>query len=81
MKVLVTAGGTVEPLDGVRRLSNTSTGATGLALAREFAARGDEVVLLHAEGVNAGNLPVEQESYLTFDDLAAALRFVPGLLL
>ena len=78
MKVLITAGGTAEPLDGVRRLSNTSTGATGLALAREFAARGDEVILLHAESVDAGSLAMEQERYLSFDDLAAALERLLG---
>jgi phosphopantothenoylcysteine synthetase/decarboxylase len=78
VKVLITAGGTAEPLDGVRRLTNTSTGATGLALAREFAARGDEVVLLHAESVDAGGLAMEKEHYLTFDDLAAALERLLG---
>jgi phosphopantothenoylcysteine decarboxylase/phosphopantothenate--cysteine ligase len=74
VRVLITAGGTEEPLDGVRRLTNTSTGATGLALANAFADGGAEVVLLHAERVPVDNLPVETLSFLTFDDLAGALE-------
>lgn len=74
MKVLITAGGTEEALDGVRRLSNTSTGATGLALARFFAEHGAEVVLLHAARVDVRGLPFETESWVTFDDLASALE-------
>ena len=36
MRILVTAGGTEEPVDGVRRLTNLSTGTTGGVLARHF---------------------------------------------
>jgi len=38
MRVLITAGGTREPIDRVRAITNTSTGATGTALAAELAA-------------------------------------------
>ena len=74
MRVLFTAGGTEEALDGVRRLANTSTGATGLTLARAFAANGAEVVLLHAAGVDVSGVPAETESFRTFDDLATLLE-------
>jgi phosphopantothenoylcysteine decarboxylase / phosphopantothenate---cysteine ligase len=46
--VLVTAGGTREPLDPVRFLGNRSSGKQGYALARTAAARGAEVVLITA---------------------------------
>jgi phosphopantothenoylcysteine decarboxylase / phosphopantothenate---cysteine ligase len=49
-RVLVTAGGTREPLDGVRYLGNRSSGRMGAALAAEAAARGAEVVTLLANG-------------------------------
>ena len=49
MRVLVTAGGTEEPIDGVRRLAKLSTGATGATIAAHFAERGAEVLLLHGE--------------------------------
>jgi phosphopantothenoylcysteine decarboxylase/phosphopantothenate--cysteine ligase len=47
-KVLISAGGTREPLDPVRYLGNRSTGAMGVALARAALARGAEVTLVHA---------------------------------
>jgi phosphopantothenoylcysteine decarboxylase/phosphopantothenate--cysteine ligase len=44
--VLVTAGGTREPIDPVRYLSNRSSGAQGYALASVAAARGARVTLV-----------------------------------
>jgi phosphopantothenoylcysteine decarboxylase/phosphopantothenate--cysteine ligase len=46
--VLVTAGGTREPLDPVRFLGNRSSGRMGVALAAEARRRGAEVTLLAA---------------------------------
>ncbi|HKS46773.1 MAG TPA: bifunctional phosphopantothenoylcysteine decarboxylase/phosphopantothenate--cysteine ligase CoaBC [Amycolatopsis sp.] len=48
VRVLVTAGGTREPLDPVRYLGNRSSGKQGYALARVAAQRGAEVVLIAA---------------------------------
>ncbi|SDG60868.1 bifunctional phosphopantothenoylcysteine decarboxylase/phosphopantothenate--cysteine ligase CoaBC [Klenkia brasiliensis] len=47
-RVLVSAGGTREPLDPVRFLGNRSSGRQGWALARVAAARGAEVTLVAA---------------------------------
>jgi phosphopantothenoylcysteine decarboxylase / phosphopantothenate---cysteine ligase len=47
-RVLVTAGGTREPLDAVRFLGNRSSGRMGVALAEESRKRGGEVTLLAA---------------------------------
>jgi phosphopantothenoylcysteine decarboxylase/phosphopantothenate--cysteine ligase len=47
-RVLVTAGGTREPLDTVRFLGNRSSGRMGVALAEEALVRGAEVTLLAA---------------------------------
>src|SRR5262245_1617722 len=46
--VVVSAGGTREPLDPVRYLGNRSSGLQGYALARAAAARGAEVTLVAA---------------------------------
>jgi phosphopantothenoylcysteine decarboxylase/phosphopantothenate--cysteine ligase len=46
--VLVSAGGTREPLDAVRYLGNRSSGRMGVALAEEARRRGAEVTLLAA---------------------------------
>jgi phosphopantothenoylcysteine decarboxylase / phosphopantothenate---cysteine ligase len=48
LRVLVTAGGTREPIDSVRYVGNRSSGRMGLALAAEAARRGAEVTLVCA---------------------------------
>ena len=48
MKVLVTAGGTREPLDAVRFVGNRSSGRMGFALAAEAARRGAAVTVIAA---------------------------------
>jgi phosphopantothenoylcysteine decarboxylase/phosphopantothenate--cysteine ligase len=45
-KVLITAGGTYEPIDPVRYIGNRSSGKMGYALARVAAARGANVILV-----------------------------------
>jgi phosphopantothenoylcysteine decarboxylase/phosphopantothenate--cysteine ligase len=45
-RVLVTAGGTHEPLDSVRFIGNRSSGRMGVALAEEARRRGAEVILV-----------------------------------
>ena len=52
-RILVTAGGTREPVDSVRFVGNRSSGRMGVALAEEARRRGAEVILL------AANLAVE----------------------
>jgi phosphopantothenoylcysteine decarboxylase/phosphopantothenate--cysteine ligase len=47
-RVLVSAGGTREPLDAVRFVGNRSSGRMGVALAAEAQSRGAEVTLLAA---------------------------------
>jgi phosphopantothenoylcysteine decarboxylase/phosphopantothenate--cysteine ligase len=57
LRVLVTAGGTREPIDSVRFLGNSSSGRMGFALARAAQARGAEVTLVAANV----SLPVPPE--------------------
>lgn len=45
-RVLVTAGGTAEPIDAVRSITNRSSGKMGFALASEALRRGAEVCLV-----------------------------------
>ncbi|MFN8176171.1 MAG: bifunctional phosphopantothenoylcysteine decarboxylase/phosphopantothenate--cysteine ligase CoaBC [Solirubrobacteraceae bacterium] len=54
LRVLVSAGGTREPIDAVRYVGNRSSGRMGVALAAGAAARGAEVTLVAANlGVDA----------------------------
>jgi phosphopantothenoylcysteine decarboxylase/phosphopantothenate--cysteine ligase len=48
LRVLVTAGGTREPIDSVRYVGNRSSGRMGVAIATEAAKRGAEVTLVAA---------------------------------
>ena len=48
IRVLVTAGGTQEPLDPVRYIGNRSSGKMGFAIAAEAASRGASVTLIVA---------------------------------
>lgn len=47
-RILITAGGTVEPIDPVRYIGNHSSGKQGIALARVAASRGAAVTLVLA---------------------------------
>jgi phosphopantothenoylcysteine decarboxylase/phosphopantothenate--cysteine ligase len=48
VRVLVSAGGTREPIDSVRFIANSSSGRMGLALARAASERGAQVTLVAA---------------------------------
>jgi phosphopantothenoylcysteine decarboxylase / phosphopantothenate---cysteine ligase len=48
LRVLVTSGGTREPIDRVRYVGNRSSGRMGLALAQDAARRGAQVTLIAA---------------------------------
>jgi len=83
-RVLVTAGGTREPIDSVRFVGNRSSGRMGVALAEEARRRGAEVILLAANlavdaphGVETIPTPTAEAMY----DAALALAEVDVLLL
>ncbi len=50
MNVLVTAGGTVAPIDDVRQITNVSTGRFGARIAEAAMRKGANVFYLHAPG-------------------------------
>jgi phosphopantothenoylcysteine decarboxylase / phosphopantothenate---cysteine ligase len=70
VRVLVTAGGTREPLDAVRFLGNRSSGRMGAALAAEARRRGAEVTLVAANLSVPPPVGVEVVSAPTAGDLA-----------
>lgn len=65
-KILISAGGTREPLDPVRFMGNRSTGHMGVALARAGLLRGCEVVLVGA------HLEVPPPAGVTFVPVSSA---------
>jgi phosphopantothenoylcysteine decarboxylase/phosphopantothenate--cysteine ligase len=68
-RVLVSAGGTREPLDAVRFVGNRSSGRMGVALAEEARRRGGEVTLLAANLAVAPPTGVELVQTPTAGDL------------
>jgi phosphopantothenoylcysteine decarboxylase/phosphopantothenate--cysteine ligase len=74
LRVLVTAGGTREPVDPVRFVGNRSSGRMGLALAAEAQRRGAEVVLVAANVALAERPGVRRIDVGTAAELAAGVR-------
>jgi phosphopantothenoylcysteine decarboxylase / phosphopantothenate---cysteine ligase len=74
LRVLVTAGGTREPIDSVRFIGNRSSGRMGLALADEAARRGADVTLVAANVTLPPPAGVETVTVETTEELAAAVR-------
>jgi phosphopantothenoylcysteine decarboxylase/phosphopantothenate--cysteine ligase len=72
LRVLVTAGGTREPIDPVRFIGNRSSGRMGIALAAAAAKRGAEVTLLAANVGLPAPAGVRRLDVETADQLAAA---------
>ncbi len=74
LHVLVTAGGTREPLDSVRFLGNSSSGRMGLALAEAARARGADVTLVAANVALASDPAIKRRSVVTAAELEQACR-------
>ncbi|MGN6257776.1 MAG: bifunctional phosphopantothenoylcysteine decarboxylase/phosphopantothenate--cysteine ligase CoaBC [Solirubrobacterales bacterium] len=78
LRVLVTAGGTREPIDPVRFIGNRSSGRMGIALAAAAAKRGAEVTLIAANVALPAPAGVRRIDVETAAELARAaeLEFV-----
>jgi len=71
--VVVTAGGTQEPIDPVRFIGNRSSGRMGYAIAREAAARGAKVVLVSGPTELPAPPGVERVPVQTAEEMRAAV--------
>lgn len=74
MKILITLGGTAEALDGVRFITNFSSGATGSFLADELAGNGHEVKALCAKSAKYLPKLCDKVFYSDFKSLDALIR-------
>lgn len=75
MTVVVTCGPAWEPIDGMRRLTNASTGRLGSCLSESLSRAGHRVVVYRGEGSTAAPpaCAAEIHSFSTNDDLARQL--------
>lgn len=77
MKVLITSGGTEEYIDGVRSITNFSSGRTGTVIAEEFNSLGADVFLVHHKrSVTPQNSEqsIKRYCYTSFNDLDCTLK-------
>jgi phosphopantothenoylcysteine decarboxylase/phosphopantothenate--cysteine ligase len=74
LRVLVTAGGTREPIDPVRFIGNRSSGRMGIALARAAARRGAAVTLVAANVTAALPAGMDTIRVETTEELGEAVR-------
>jgi len=72
-KVVVTAGGTQEPLDPVRVLANRSSGKQGFALAQAALDRGAEVTLISAPSHEITPIGAVRIEVQTADEMSSAV--------
>jgi phosphopantothenoylcysteine synthetase/decarboxylase len=80
MRIVITSGPSYEPIDQVRRVTNSSSGELGTLLAEAFAEAGHSVVIFRgsASTFPAPLYPVEVIPFSTNDDLAHALERLPS---
>ncbi|MGE0527298.1 MAG: phosphopantothenoylcysteine decarboxylase, partial [Bdellovibrionales bacterium] len=73
-KILVTSGATREPLDGIRFLSNVSTGQTGAGLADALQSLGWDVTYMHGVSAVQPERVGNRKSFTDFADLNGKLQ-------
>jgi len=77
-RILITAGGTREPIDSVRYIGNMSSGRTASRLADELTSAGHHVTWLGAKDAVKPDLGSEVVQFSSFDDLAQRLQVLLG---
>jgi phosphopantothenoylcysteine decarboxylase/phosphopantothenate--cysteine ligase len=73
-KVLITAGGTQEPIDQVRVITNKSTGKTGAQIADTLVQMGADVTFLHSAQSKMPASETVRYSFETYSDLQSQLK-------
>ncbi len=76
-RLLVTSGATIEPVDGIRYLTNFSSGKTGATIADEFNSAGWEVIYLHGQNAALPNgTSIQKIPFSSFQDLRSTMHTV-----
>ena len=80
MNVIITCGPSYEPIDGMRRLTNSSTGELGLMLAQAMSAAGHSVTVLRGEMTTSRHPSGDAKvvAFSTNDDLLEKLCALPA---
>ena len=73
IRVLITSGGTTEPIDDVRVLTNRSTGKTASVIANILAESGMEVTYIHSQTAVKAGAACQHKVFETFSELQKAI--------
>lgn len=73
-KIIITAGGTIEKIDGVRSIANKSSGKMGVALAEECHLRGADVLLLRAKNSVHPRYLIKEKVFETAEELMCLIK-------
>jgi phosphopantothenoylcysteine synthetase/decarboxylase len=76
LKILITYGGTEEPIDGVRTISNFSTGNTGRVIAEYLAKNDIDISLLKGKRAVIPINILNITEFSSFDDLNKRIRLL-----
>ena len=74
LRILITAGATRENIDGIRFISNLSTGKTASLMADHFLIKNHNVTYLHAAGSSLPQHKCERVEFSSFENLQDQLR-------
>lgn len=75
-KILISSGGTQEPIDDIRVITNKSSGKTAAQIADQYIANGFSVTYLAAESAKLPTLECEVVKFTSFQSLEAQLRLL-----
>lgn len=73
-KIIVTAGGTIEPIDGVRFIANKSSGKMGVAIAEACFLQGADALLVRSKTSMTTRYDMKQIIFETADELSQILE-------
>lgn len=73
-RILITGGATRESIDGIRFISNVSSGQTAATLAAEFARKNWDVTYLHGVSAVKANRVAKKLCFESFENLNETLR-------
>ncbi len=76
MNILITSGGTEEPIDGVRSITNFSTGRTGAFLAEKLNDLGATVTLLYGKRAVKPSGKIRKATFSSFRDLHGKMKYL-----
>lgn len=73
-RILITAGGTYEPIDAVRGITNQASGKMGRAIAEEAYQEGATVLLVHSKTSVKSLYPIPEKIFQTSEELKNVIK-------